>query len=88
MMQALKAMADELNKHELPAIEGRTGLPLPSTGSLLVPNVQYSQDINDSDGDEDMADSGDDGPVDAPQAVPTVAAVPASGIPPADLGGA
>jgi hypothetical protein len=39
-MQTLKAMADELSKHELPAIEGRTGLPLLSTrtfvGHLLV----------------------------------------------------
>jgi hypothetical protein len=87
-MQALKGMADELNKHELPAIEGRTGLPLPSAGALLVPNVQYAQDINDSDGDEDVADSGDDAPVDASQTIPTVAAVPGSGSPSANPGGA
>jgi hypothetical protein len=47
LMQALNAWPDELNKHELLEIGGGTGLLLPSTGPLLVPNVWYAQDIND-----------------------------------------
>jgi hypothetical protein len=56
---------------------------LASTGTLLVPNVQYGQDVNDSDGDEDMADSGDEVAAHAAQNGVAVSETPS-----ADPGGA
>lgn len=58
-LQALKALAEELNSQPLPDVQGRPGLPLPPDGTLLVPNVQYgggdSDDCDVADGDSPNA---------------------------------
>lgn len=40
-LQMLNETAEAMNKRELPAIDGRRGLPLPGNQALLAPNVQY-----------------------------------------------